>query len=374
MEILKSLILLSLVVLCTLIRAEERTLFRKVIRQPGDDGSKAYRIPGLATTARGTILAVFDIRYNGPDDLPADIDVGLMRSIDNGETWSPMQAILDFDRNVPGSKGNGVGDPAILVDRDTGTIWVAALWSKGDHGYNGSQPGLSPDRTGQLVLTRSDDEGQKWSPPINITSEVKGRQSDWKLFFNGPGNGIQQRNSTLVFAAQYREANGTPRSCLMYSNDHGQSWRITPPAIMDTPPTNEAQVAELEDGSLLLTMRDHSRSGERIWARWTWDESATSGQWSAHWRVNPDPTCMASLIRHSNGDLFFSNPAHESNRRGMTVRRSSDGGHSWSAGLLIDAGPSAYSCLTELADGQIGLLYEAGDTLTFVRFAAVSVH
>lgn len=73
-------------------------VFRQVLRKPGDDGSKAYRIPGLATTTR-TLLAVFDVRYGGGADLPADIDVGLMRSTDDVEIWSPMQRIRDFMRN-----------------------------------------------------------------------------------------------------------------------------------------------------------------------------------------------------------------------------------------------------------------------------------
>lgn len=364
------LLLLALLGLASRTQADDADPLRVVLRKPGDDGAKSYRIPGLATSVKGTLLAVFDIRHDGNGDLPANIDVGLMRSADQGETWGPMQRILDFDSAVPNSHGNGVGDPAILVDRQDGTIWVAALWSKGDHGYNGSKPGLSPDETGQLVLTKSEDDGITWSAPINITSNIKGRDPAWRLFFNGPGNGIQQRNGTLVFAAQYREADGTPRSCLLYSKDHGMTWTVTPPAIADMPPTNEAQVAELDDGSLLLSMRNYARSGQRVWARWIWRADGNSGEWSPHWSVNPDPTCMASLIRHTSGDLFFSNPAHASKRRDMTVRRSADGGRTWIAGRLIDAGPSAYSCLTELADGRIGLLYEAGKTLTFVRFSA----
>jgi sialidase-1 len=115
-------------------------------------------------------------------------------------------------------------------------------------------------------------------------------------------------------------------------------------------------------------MRDVSRSGQRIWSRWTWNEDSSGGSWSEFWYANPDPTCMASLLRHSGGALFFANPAHANKRRNMTIRCSTDGGHTWSDGRQIDAGPSAYSCLTELADGNLAILYEAGKTLTFVRF------
>src|SRR5688572_8006717 len=57
--------------------AEESLVFRRVIRKQGDDGVHTYRIPGLATSTKGTLLAVFDIRNKRAGDLPADIDVGL---------------------------------------------------------------------------------------------------------------------------------------------------------------------------------------------------------------------------------------------------------------------------------------------------------
>ncbi len=356
-------------------RDSAELIFRSVLRKPGDDGSKAYRIPGLATTPSGALLAVFDIRYDGSGDLPANIDVGLMRSDDSGESWSGMQRILDFDQSQPGSFGNGVGHPTIVIDRQTGTIFVAALWSHGNRGWKGSEPGMTPEETGQLVMTQSTDDGLTWSPPINITAQVKRPQ--WRLCFNGPGAGIQLRDGTLVIPAQYRESDGTPHSCFIYSRDHGQRWDISPPAIPVGPPTSESQIAELDDGSLLLSMRDESRSGQRAWAKWTWSEleqvespsAPISGEWSAHWSVVDDPTCMASLLKHPNGKLLFSNPNHPSERIALTVRISDDEGRTWSEGRLIDSGECMYSCMAVLADGSIGILYEVDDTLTFARFS-----
>jgi sialidase-1 len=372
-----------LAVPCTLQGAEPTELVQQVLRKPGDDGSKAYRIPGLATTTQGTLLAVFDIRYDGSGDLPANIDVGLMRSTDEGDSWSAMQRILDFDSRVANSLGNGVGDPTIVVDRVTGTVFVAALWSQGNRGWKGSGPGMSPEETGQLVITKSTDDGLTWSAPINITHQVK--EPAWRLCFNGPGAGIQLQDGTLVIPAQYRQADGTPHSCFIYSRDHGDSWLISPPAIPGDNPTSESQIAELDDGSLLLTLRDESRSGQRLWARWSWHESAekstqlstqlptdtataAAGEWSEPWRVVTDPTCMASLIKHPNGKLLFSNPNHPTKRVAMTIRRSDDGGKSWSAGRLLADGECMYSCMTILPSGKIGILYEVDDTLTFAKF------
>ena len=164
----KTFSLISLLVISGLLSADEPSVHRQILRKQGDDGVHTFRIPGLVVTPAGTLLAVFDLRHQSPADLPQDIDVGILRSLDHGDTWSPVKRILDFDKNEPGSLGNGVGDPAILVDSQTKTIFVAALWSKGNRAWKGSGPGLSPEETGQLVLTKSTDDGLSWSPPINI--------------------------------------------------------------------------------------------------------------------------------------------------------------------------------------------------------------
>ncbi|MBP7951131.1 MAG: exo-alpha-sialidase [Verrucomicrobiales bacterium] len=350
---------------------DDPRIFRTVVRKQGDDGVHTYRIPGLATSAKGTLLAVFDVRHKSKADLPADIDVGFMRSSDNGATWSAMQRIMDYDAAVPGSRGNGVGDPAILVDRKTGTIFVAALWSKGARGWAGSGPGMTPDETGQLVICKSTDDGLTWSKPVSITPQVK--DPAWRLCFNGPGCGIQIRDGSLVFAAQYKGANNVPHSCFIASSDHGETWKISPPAIPAHPPTSEAQIVECRDSSLLLTMRDESHSGKRAWARWRWNDSLLKGQWSEPWSAVTDPTCMAGILIHPDGTLLLSNPNDARTRFDLTIRSSTDDGKTWSRGRLLDPRLASYSCMTVLKDGSIGILYEAGektieDTLTFARF------
>ena len=321
-----------------------------------------YRIPGLTTTPKGTLIAVFDARNKNGGDLPGDIDVAMMRSTDDGATWGRMQRIIDYDAAVPGSRGNGVGDPAVLADQRTGHLFVVALWSQGARGWAGSGPGMTPEETGQLVMVKSTDDGLTWGSPVSLTQQLK--KPEWRLLFNGPGSGIQLRDGSLVFAAQFKDAASVPHSCFIQSRDGGETWTISPAAIPGQPPTSEAQIAECADGSLLLTMRNESKAGRRAWARWL------NGAWSAPWLDVTDPTCMASIIRHPQGVLLFSNPDHANRRVRLSLRTSRDDGRTWSPGKLLDPGVCMYSCMTVLRDGRIGILYESGDTagLRFCRF------
>ena len=344
--------------------ADELPIFRTTVRKQGDDGVHTYRIPGLATTPRGTLIAVFDVRNKNGGDLPGDIDVGMMRSTDDGKTWGAMQRIMDYDAAEKGSRGNGVGDPTVLVDTKTGAIFVIALWSKGARAWNGSGSGMTPDETGQLVIVKSTDDGATWCKPVSITPQVK--DPAWRLCFNGPGNGIQLRDGTLVFPAQFKGADNAPHACFIASTDHGATWKISPPAIHGKPPTSESAIAELHDGSLLLTMRNEARAGQRAWARWDWKGRVLDGKWSEPWLAVTDPTCMASLIRHPKGTLIFSNPNNPKRRDTLTIRASTDDGKTWSSGKVLDPGVAMYSCLTVLRDGRLGILYESGDTASLV--------
>lgn len=349
---------------------EDPRIKRVVIRRGGDDGSKSYRIPGMTVTPKGTVVTCFDIRWNGSGDLPGNIDVGVMRSTDNGDTWGPMIVAMDYDQHVPGSSSNGVGDPAILVDRNTGHLFIAALWSFGNNAWNGSKPGIEPTETGQLVIARSTDDGLTWEAPRSITTQIK--QKEWRLLFNGPGAGIQLTDGTLVFPAQFKDANSKPSSCFIYSKDQGENWHISPAAIPDTPRTSESQIVQLGDGSLLMTMRNETRNPQRAWSRWQWEGDLAKGSWVDTRLDVLDPVCMAGLTRHPSGVVLLSN--NNSNRRErMTIRYSKDEGQTWSDGKLLDPRRSAYSCLATLANGDVGVLYECGDTgsadtLTFARF------
>jgi len=350
------------------------------LRQHQEDGVNTYRIPGLVTTNDGTLIAVYDIRRNSSVDLQEDIDIGMSRSTDGGLSWDPMQVIMDMGTwGGRPEKENGVGDPSILVDRNTGTIWVAALWLHGKpdrRAWFASQPGMTPQETGQFLLTKSTDDGQSWSAPINITEQIK--HPGWHLLLDGPGKGITMEDGTLVFPAQFKDEDQVPHATIIYSKDQGETWTIGSGAKSHT---TEAQVVELADHSLMLNMRDDRGSGpggrNGTGARSvaistdlgkTWTEHPTSRQ------ALPEPVCMASLIKHhyDGADfLLFSNPADQYVRKNMTIKLSSDEGMNWNEDhfLLLDEGTGrGYSCLTSIDEQTIGILYEGSQAdLIFQR-------
>ena len=102
------------------------------VRNAGDDGVAAYRIPGIVTTPKGTLIAVYDMRYRDSYDLQGDIDIGMSRSTDGGATWEKMKVIMDMGEwgGLP-DELNGIGDPSILVDDNTGKVFVVAVWTHG---------------------------------------------------------------------------------------------------------------------------------------------------------------------------------------------------------------------------------------------------
>ncbi len=341
------------------------------VRQRGDDGSKAFRIPGLATTNKGTLIGVYDVRYRTGGDLPGDIDVGMSRSTDGGQTWDPMKAIMDMG-NDPKWRYDGVGDPAVLVDRGNGRIWVVGTWSHGNRSWHGSGQGMSPEETGQLMLAYSDDDGLTWSKPINITKQVK--KPEWHFLLQGPGAGITMKDGTIVFAAQYQDSDkkpdgrkkGTPFSTILYSKDHGETWKVGTGIKSNT---TEAQVVELKDGSLMLNCRDN-RGGART-VGVTKDLGKT-------WEMHPtdrkalnEPVCMASLLRMGER-LIFSNPNTRRGRYNMTIKVSDDEGMTWPDEwhtLYDSRNGSGYSCLAPVGEDHVGVLYEGPTELYFLRFS-----
>ena len=373
------------------------------VRQHGQDGVHTSRIPGLITSKNGTLLLMYDARNKSSRDLQGDIDIAINRSFDGGRTWQPMQIVLDQGEwgGLP-EKYNGVSDGCILLDETTGDIYVAGLWMYGVldgksgkwipgltedskqwiHQWHtrGSQPGLGVKETCQFLIVKSSDDGATWSAPVNITSATK--RKEWWLFAPAPGHGLTLSDGTLLFPTQGRDGKGMPFSNITYSKDGGKTWRASNPAYSDV---TECMAVELDDGDILLNMRDNRNrgntedNGRRICVTSdlgdTWKEHPTSRN------ALIEPTCMGSIHKHVYPDnngvqkriYLFSKPNSVAERVCLTLKVSTDNCKTWpeEKWILLDEYKSrGYSCITSVSEDYIGIVYESSQAdLVYQRIA-----
>lgn len=308
-----------------------------------EEGVSCYRIPSIVTAPNGDLLAAIDERVPSCGDLKwsEDINIVLRRSSDNGKTWSDIKTIADFPL------GRSASDPSMIVDDMTGKIFLF---------YNYMDLPKERD-VYYLHVMESIDNGRSWSTPRDITAQITKPEWHNDFKFITSGRGILTRSGMLVHTLVNLE-NGLH---LFASKDHGQSW-----FLIDTPvkPANESKIVELQDGRWMINSRVNGGGMRHVHV------SKDQGQ---TWESRPepeliDPGCNGSIIRYtdvndgySKNRLLFSNAKMVEGRKNMTVRISYDEGQTWSAGKTIYPEGSAYSSLTILENGEIGLFFEKDD-------------
>jgi sialidase-1 len=359
----KAALAITTVVWANLIQAATPMLSQADLVKGGEGGYLAYRAPSLVTSSKRTVIAIFEGRKNSLSD-SGDINTLAMRSFDSGKTWSSFQVIAENGTEK-------IGNPCTLIDRQTHTIWVILLAYLA---RLSQKQIIAGEGSIHVWAVRSVDDGAHWSAPFEITNHIQGHEERQTWFSTGPGIGVQLRSGRLVVPVYYRwKGSNTSYAAVIYSDDHGSHWILSKPA---GELTNEGQVAELADGSLVYNMRSYAGRNRRAVSR-----STDSGQtWTSPELDNAliEPVCQGAFVRFTDKGgghrdwLLFSNPA-DTKRQNMAVRLSRDGGRSWSDARPLYEGPAAYSSLAVLPDGKIGCLYERGDRgpyekLTFARF------
>lgn len=327
----------------------------------GTLGYHTFRIPSLVVTTRGTLLAIAEGRRNSQHDT-GDIDLVLRRSRDNGHTFDDLRVAV-------AGGGNVAGNPAPVVDASTGRIWLWFCRNNADGPETLICAGKAP-RT--VWLTSSDDDGQTWAEPKEMTADVK--LPEWTWYGTGPGHALQLASGRLlipsyhVIGQNFDRATDPYISHAILSDDHGQTWRLGGAA---QPGTNECMAAQLADGRVYLNERNYLGENRRAFAM-SHDEGESFDAFGWHDELI-DPICQAAVLSAGGDRLIFSNAASRARER-LTLRTSANGGQTWSRGQVLRDGRAAYSDLCELPDGTLGCLYEAGSVgeyehLRWARFS-----
>ena len=327
---------------------------RTVLFNMGDYDSQYWRIPALVTAADNSLVAVVDKRGSSLGDLPNTISIMSRRSTDNGKNWSEPVVVAQ------GGNGKTYGDPAVVLDKKTGNLICMFV---GDQGLWNA----TPDNRQGIYVSKSTDNGVSWSEPVAITDQVYANHSGWYAGFAGSGHGLCLKDGRLMFVLAIRATSATEvplHNYAIYSDDGGDNWTLSTNAA--TTAGDEAKVVELENGDILMSIRNPSK-GNRIFCKST-DRGQTWGK--AYFETElKDPACNGDIIRYSystdegsegKSRLLHSLPESTTTRENVTIYLSEDDGETWPIKKRLVDGYSAYSSLTVLSDGTIGALVEEG--------------
>ncbi|MFD9905505.1 exo-alpha-sialidase [Streptomyces sp. NPDC059063] len=344
-----------------------------------DPGYACFRIPAIVRTTKGTLLAFAEGRVNDCGDA-GDIDLVLKRSYDGGRTWGPLQVINE-------GAGDTHGNPAPVVDRETGRILIAETYNTGR--LDGRNCDVPCDRTPHLQY--SDDDGETWSQPRDLSAEIL--PDTWNSWYaTGPVHGIQlsrgRHKGRLVFAVNAETWSGgrvtENHASLIVSDDGGDHWRIGatesyPIAAEDgtfRQKPSEMTITERHDGAIYVSGRE--QDGTDLGHR-THTVSRDGGDsFDRPFSAQPDlytPQVQGSTLRWGKR-LLLACPGDPDRRRTMTIRSSYDGGRTWDSfdrSTVVTTDWSGYSDMVAADEDHVGLMYEGGpvdarDEIRFARF------
>lgn len=320
----------------------------------GDEGSKYYRIPALVTASDGSLVAIADKRWDKLNDLPAHIDIVARRSEDNGKTWSDAIIVANGDST------KGYGDAAVVLDQKSNELICifasgCGLWQS------------TPGNPIGIHISKSKDHGKTWSEPQEITDQIYGSKcnnpqtQNWYGAFAASGRALQLKDGRLLFAVAARtDSTWQLSNYACYSDDHGKTWHVSKNAAETQ--GDEAKIMELANGDLLMSIRNPQKGKRKF------SISKDRGETWQKSYIHPelkDPACNGDILRYPIKDskqtlLLHSIPYNDSIRQNVAILLSHDEGKTWVMGDTVCNNYSAYSSMTVLKDGSIGILYEEG--------------
>ncbi|WP_019074123.1 sialidase family protein [Streptomyces hokutonensis] len=353
----------------------------------GDGGYDTYRIPATVTTDQGTVLAFAEGRHNDAGDT-GNIDVVLRRSSDGGCTWGPLSVVAAGD-------GDTRGNPAPVVDPRTGAIVLVTSYNSGAVTEGQIMRGeVTAEQSRRVFVQRSWDDGRTFTPPRDITGEVK--LPTWRWYATGPGHAVALTRGAhagrLVIPANHSAAPPAGSADTgqearyygghdLYSDDGGETWRLgfVDSTYNGVDNANESSAAELPDGRLYFSSRDQlgTSPGNRLDTYSSDGGETLDRPYAVQHTLDDVPVVEGSVLQlpGAGGALLFSAPSVPNVRQGMAIWRSGDGGGTFVKAVVLSGQRAGYSDLVRVGADTVGVLYETGVTGTYdtIEFRRVGV-
>lgn len=321
------------------------------ILRRSDEKYSNYRIPGLAVTSRGTLLAYFEARRTASDW--AMMDILLYRSEDGGKTFGDAVVIAEGSDEYP-----TVNNPVCIPDGDVLHFLYCRNYTVGG---------------GHAFIRDSYDDGLTWSEPRDIYGFTNPDYHN--AFAFGPGHGIKTSAGILAVpvwfvpkaAGAELTSHHPSETALFSSSDGGKTWEMSEiiPSSEACHSPNETVCTELSDGTVYLNIRTVN-DGCRSSAVFSPDCNTVISPLAPVPSLT-DPTCFGSVTRYCNAgnDALLCVHCDDKNERvNLTVHASCDNGKTWDKKLIIEPGDSGYADIAVLPDGKIAVLYEQSAGIT----------
>eukprot|EP01084_Bolivina_argentea_P221130 374610_1 len=325
--------------------------------KPGEGGYPCIRIPAIASTPNGDLIALAECRGFKGDGCEPQLYTGIFkdnlqdstqrwvcqkRSTDNGKTWSNLTFPVGLTYTSM--------EPTIVYD------YIKMKLILQINAYIGQ-------KTQTVLQTISTDNGLTWSTPIDIGHLFLANNTDLIV---GPGTGLQLLNNGnskyygrilfIGYEGTYKDAR------VWYSDDFGVTYSLSSTVLIGM---DESQLVELSNGSVAANMRNN-----HLWNCNCRGIAMSNNGGTTFTAPYPEkdlisPVCQASIISLNNGSvILFSNPDSTKSRVNMQVKKSIDNGVTWNSTYnLCPSCGAGYSCLSSVKmNGYFGLLWETNIT------------
>jgi sialidase-1 len=326
----------------------KKPVFQSLFDTSMQENVSCYRIPSLVTAPNGDLVAAIDERvpHCGDLHLSKDINIVIRRSTNNGKTWLPIERVVDYPF------GESASDPSMIVDKFTKEIFLFFNYMDVEN-----EKGIY-----KLRFCKSADNGKTWTTPEDITSQMTLPEWERDFKFITSGRGLQTRSGRILHTLV-----NLKRGVFIFgSDDHGKSWFVLETAVN---PADESIITELSDGRWMINSRVNGAEKRYVHIS---DNNGKSWESTAEEQL-ADPSCNAGFISHKyrgKNYLIFSNANSAKKRENLCIRISDDNGKTWSDGYQIYGGGSAYSAITILRNGHLGVFFEK-DNYTQNSFISV---